>query len=490
MIADQEIRKEKNRSHWPVLFLLSLATAIELIDGTALNISLPTIASDFNINLGTASWIPMVYFLTISCLLLPFAKVIEKTGTRKVLFAGLFLFTASSYFCAISGRIELLIFFRFLQATGGAMMAAAVPAQVAIGFTPETRGRALGIIMGAGGLGLAAGPAIGGYITHFISWHWIFYINIPIGIAGMALTYFYLRPYCPIKRSNGFDYGGLLFMSLFMVSFLFLLTKGSEFGWSSPEILATTAISGLALAIFIFWERRSEDPILDMSIFTSWAFLLSAAFLLIFEIVLGGIEMVLPFYLEKVLEFTPDISGLYMLIPPMIMIIAGPAGGLLSDYEGNRAVCSISAFIGIIAFAVFLISLTSPNTIIYMVIALILFGMAIGAVASSGASRIIEHSPKGLEITGSAISNLVFYIGMSLGTALYTLVLQSGMADATTTNGNISINDVSAYAFSSSMPYIYMFSLVLLSAALLFALLVPDKTGQSKIDKIRNPPVP
>ncbi|WP_421910010.1 DHA2 family efflux MFS transporter permease subunit [Methanolacinia petrolearia] len=474
MIAEQG-EKDGRYGHWPVLFLLSLATAIELIDGTALNISLPTIASDFNINLGAASWIPMVYFLTISCLLLPFAKVSEKTGTRKILFAGLLLFTVSSYFCAISGRIELLIFFRFLQATGGAMMAAAVPAQVAIGFTPETRGRALGIIMGAGGFGLAAGPAIGGYITHFISWHWIFYINIPIGIIGMALTYFCLKPYSPAERSNGFDYSGLVFMSLFMVSFLFLLTKGSEYGWSSTETIITAAVSILALVIFIILEKRSKDPILDMSIFLSWTFLLSTAFLLVFEILLGGIELILPFYLEKVLEFTPDISGLYMLIPPMIMIIAGPAGGFLSDYEGNRMVCSISALIGIIAFVIFLISLTSPGMIIYMVIALILFGMAIGAVASFGASRIIEHSPKGLEITGSAISDLVFYIGMSLGTAIYTLILQSGMTSTIINSGKISINDVSAYAFSSAMPYIYIFSIILMAAALLFALLVPDK---------------
>jgi EmrB/QacA subfamily drug resistance transporter len=481
MNADQQYR-EKRYGHWPVLFLLSLATAIELIDGTALNISLPTIASDFNISLGTASWIPIVYFLTISCLLLPFAKIIEKTGTRKVLFAGLFLFTVSSYFCAISGSIEVLIFLRFLQATGGAMMAAAVPAQVAIGFSPETRGRALGIIMGAGGFGLAAGPAIGGYITHFISWHWIFYINIPIGIVGMALTYFCLKPYKPVNNPNGFDYGGLVFMSLFMVSFLFLLTKGSEYGWNSPEIMITAAISILALLIFAIWEKRSKDPILDMSIFLSWTFLLSTAFLLTFEIVLGGIELILPFYLEKVLEFTPDISGLYMLIPPMIMIIAGPAGGFLSDFEGNRAVCSISALIGTIAFAVFLISLTSPGMIIYMVIALILFGMAIGAVASSGASRIIEHSPKGLEITGSAISNLVFYIGMSLGSAFYTLILQAGMAGTAINSGKISINDVSAYTFSSAMPYIYTFSIILMAAALLFALLVPDKKRAAEPD--------
>lgn len=464
-----------SNSNWPVLFLLSLATAIELIDGTALNISLPTIASDFNVNLGTASWIPMVYFMTISCLLLPFAKIIESRGTKRVLFAGFLLFTIGSYLCAISGTIEFLIFFRFIQATGGAMMAAAVPAQVATGFPPDKRGRALGIIMGSGGLALAAGPALGGYITHFISWNWIFYINIPIGITGMILTCLCLGRYTRVNDSNGFDYPGLFFMSLFMTSFLFILTKVNEYGGHSPEIIITAIISAISLAIFIIWERKTEDPILDMSIFMSGAFLLSTLFLLIFEIVLGGIELVLPFYLEKVLGYTPDISGLFLLIPPMIMIIAGPAGGLLSDYEGNKMVCSVSAFTGIAAFGVFLFSLINPVQIIYMVIALILFGISIGAVASSGASRIIEHSPGGLEITGSAISNLVFYIGMGLGTALYTLILQSGMASAAMVHGKISVNEVSASAFSSAMPYIYIFSIVLLSAAFLFALLVPDK---------------
>jgi len=470
------VNQAYDKGYWPLLFLLSLATAIELIDGTALNISLPTIASDFNVSLGTASWIPMVYFMTISCLLLPFAKIIENKGTKKILFSGFLLFTAGSYLCAISGAIEMLILFRFIQATGGAMMAAAVPAQIATGFTPDKRGRALGIIMGAGGLALAAGPAVGGYITHFISWHWIFYINIPIGIVGMILTCVCLGPYTGTRDSPGFDYGGLFFMSLFMVSFLFVLTKAGEYGWNSPGIIISTAATAISLIMFIICERRAGDPILHLSIFASWTFLLSTLFLLIFEIVLGGIELILPFYLEKVLGFTPDISGLYLLIPPMIMIIAGPAGGLLSDYEGNKMVCSTSAFIGMIAFAIFLFSLTSPAQMIYMVIALILFGISIGAVASSGASRIIEHSPRGLEITGSAISNLVFYIGMSLGTALYALILQSGMSDMAGTH-KISISGVPASAFLSAMPRIYLFSILLLAAALIFALLVSDKNS-------------
>lgn len=465
----------RGKGYWPLLILLSLATAIELLDGTALNISLPTIASDFNVNLGTASWIPMVYFMTISCLLLPFAKIIETAGTRKIILSGFLLFTAGSYLCAISTSIEMLIFFRFIQATGGAMMAAAVPAQVAIGFSPEVRGRALGIIMGAGGLALAAGPALGGYITHFISWHWIFYINIPIGIVGMLMSYMYLGPHRNEKGYRNFDYPGLVFMCLFMTTFLFLLTKGTEYGWFSPGIIISFLISACAVVAFFIREKRAKEPILDISIFMSAAFVLSVLFLLIFEIVLGGIELVLPFYLEKVLGYTPDISGLYLLIPPMIMIIAGPAGGLLSDYEGNRTVCSISAFIGIISFAVFLFSLMSPHQIIYMVIALILFGIAIGAVASSGASRIIEHSPKGLEITGSAISNLVFYIGMSLGTALYTLILQSAMTGSGSVNDSLSINEVSATVFSSAMPFVYGFSMILLIAALVFALSVSDR---------------
>lgn len=462
------------KHYWPLLILLSLATAIELLDGTALNISLPTIAADFNVNLGSASWIPMAYFMTISCLLLPFAKVIERTGTRKILFLGFLLFSAGSYLCAVSWGIEMLILFRFVQATGGAMMAAAVPAQVAIGFSPEKRGRALGIIMGAGGLALAAGPAIGGYITHFISWHWIFYINLPIGLVGMAMSLIYLKPFELKGEHPPFDYGGLAFMCVFVTAFLFLLTKGSEYGWGSVLTIALALISVVSAAAFISREKSIREPILDISIFSSSAFLLSTLFLLIFEIVLGGIELVMPFYLEMVLGFTPDISGLYLLIPPMIMIIAGPAGGLLSDFEGNRMVCSISAFIGIVAFVIFLASLLAPAQIIYMIIALILFGMAIGAVASSGASRIIEHSPKGLEITGSAISNYVFYIGMSLGTAIYTLVLQSGMADQAIT-GQVSVNDLSAEIFSAAMPYVYLLSMILLIVALIFAVAVPDR---------------
>ncbi|MBP2133175.1 DHA2 family metal-tetracycline-proton antiporter-like MFS transporter [Methanomicrobium sp. W14] len=471
--------KHTLKGQWSVLLLLSIATAIELLDGTAVNISLPTMADYYSVDISTVSLIPLVYFLVISCLLLPFAKIIEKYGTRNIIGAGLFLFTASSYLCAVSPDIKLLIMFRCLQATGGAMMAAGVPAQVATGFPSEVRGKVLGVIMGAGGIALAAGPAIGGYITHFLSWHWIFYINIPIGIFGMALTMYAVED-SRIKSSlKNFDYAGVVTLCAAMTSFLVILSQGSSLGWSSPATAVLFFLFVVFAVLFAYCEKRHSDPIIDIDIFKNPGFSGSVVFLVIFEILLGGVEFILPFYLESVLGMTPDISGLYLLIPPLIMIIAGPAGGSISDYEGNRLVCSTAGFLAAVSFVILFLSLgnISANQI-YLVIGLIVFGISIGTVASSGANRIIEQCPEDHRVTGSAVSNLVFYVGMSMGTAVYTLIVQESLASEMP--GITDVNSISAGLIppgilTSAMHQIYLFSFLLAVGAMIISLLIRDR---------------
>jgi len=462
------------KGYWPVLFILSLATAIELLDGTAVNISLPTIANEFQVDIGTVSLIPLIYFLVISCLLLPFAKTIEKYGTRDIMAAGFLVFTASSYLCAISPNIWYIIFFRGLQGVGGAMMAAGIPAQVAIGFPAEVRGKVLGIIMGAGGIALAAGPAIGGYITHFLSWHWIFYINIPIGIFGFILTMYTIEDYKNPDSLKNFDYAGVITLSATMIAFLFALANGSRLGWSSPPIILLLIAFAVFLPLFLICESRHPDPIIDIGIFKAGGFLGAVIFLIIFEILLGGIEFVLPFYLENVLLLTPDISGLYLLIPPLIMIIAGPAGGLISDYEGNRIVCSIAAFLAAVSFAGLFFSLGAASQM-YLVIGLIIFGIAIGTVAGSGANRIIEHSPDDRKVTGSAVSNLVFYVGMSMGTAIYTLIVQESLSSSFSGITNAVADILSPQILTAAMSHVYIFSFIIALLALVISVMIKDR---------------
>ncbi|WOF15522.1 MFS transporter [Methanoplanus sp. FWC-SCC4] len=465
--------KNSLKGYWSVLTVLSLATAIELLDGTALNISLPTIATEFNAGLDSVSWIPLVYFLVISCLLLPFAKTAEIYGTGRIIAGGFLIFTAASYLCTISPGVWWLVLFRGIQAIGGAMMAAGVPAQVAIAFPQNVRGKALGIIMGAGGFALAAGPAIGGYITHYLSWHWIFYINIPLGLIGVILTLYLFEDQKPSGITRKFDYPGVIFLSVAMSAFLFTLTKGSALGWNSPVILLCILLFMIFAPLFFIWENRNANPIINTEIFLSWKFLGAVLFLTLFEILLGGIEFTLPFYLENITGLTPDISGLYLLIPPLIMIIAGPAGGLISDYEGNRLVCSIAALIALLSSIPFVYSLYTDT--IHLVIALIMFGAAIGIVASSGASRVIEHSPEKHKITGSAISNLVFYVGMSIGTAAYTLVLQESISLQTKNFQSTIIQSLPPIIFTNAMEMIYIFSAVLAVAALIISISVKNR---------------
>ncbi|MDD4127380.1 MAG: MFS transporter [Methanomicrobium sp.] len=279
------------------------------------------------------------------------------------------------------------------------------------------------------------------------------------------------------KNKNSFkffDYAGVVTLSITMTSFLFALSQGSTLGWNSPVIISLLVIFILFLILFIICEKRHPSPIIDINIFRTSGFFGSVLFLVVFEILLGGMEFVLPFYLENVLLLTPDISGLYLLIPPLIMIIAGPAGGAISDYERNRVVCSLAGFLAAVAFAGLFFSPGAASQI-YLVIGLIIFGISIGTVASSGANRIIEQCHDEHKVTGSAVSNLVFYVGMSIGTAIYALIVQESLSSGLSGIAQNTADIIPPVILTGAMYHIYIFSFILAIAALLVSLSVTNR---------------
>ena len=250
-----------------VLFILALSTFMASLDSTIVNISLPAIAASFGVSLSMVSWVAMSYLLVLSGLLLAFGKLGDMKGFRKIFIAGFAVFTVGSLLCGLSFSIGSLIGSRFIQGIGAAALEAIGPAMVAIYLPREIRGKALGILATVISVGIAAGPIIGGFLTQYASWHWIFFINVPIGICAVILGIRCIPVDRVPAKSGPFDYPGAIIFFFALAALLWPVDEGLTLGWTSPAILGSFGISAVLWVLFILRETRSRDPLCDFALF-------------------------------------------------------------------------------------------------------------------------------------------------------------------------------------------------------------------------------
>src|SRR4030043_636642 len=260
--------RSKSSSHqWLILILISLASFMGALDATIVNISLPTISKYFQCDIATVSWVAMAFLLILSSTLIAFGRVADIRGYKKIYIAGFATFTIGSLLCGFSSNIYLLIGFRVLQGIGAAMLQAIGGAMI-VRYLPEKyRGTAFGVLTTSAAVGLAAGTPLGGFISQFYSWHWIFFINVPVGITAIILGSTVL-PRDAGEFGNGkLDIAGAGMLLIALVSLIFFLNMGNNIGWLSWGILITIIISVAAWGGFIFYEKRAGSPLIDINLF-------------------------------------------------------------------------------------------------------------------------------------------------------------------------------------------------------------------------------
>jgi len=341
MAAETSTAVEKK---WLVLATVMLGSIMGPIDASVVNVVLPTIAEFFRTGMSTAQWVPMIYLLMISSLLLTYGRLGDIYGYRAVYLSGLGGFVVSSAICGLSGSIEMLIAARALQGITAGMMMAVAHAIVVDVFPPYERGRALGINATSIAVGLAIGPTLGGFIAAYLGWRFIFLINIPIGVAALALAAKMLpRPPDGEERAARQEIdligAGTAFVSLF--SFLFIVNR-----WQTMNTgmrISFLFLFFIALSLFIYTERRVPHPMLDLGIFRIRTFTfanLSAMLNFMSQYVLVFLT---PFYLQRALRYAPDQIGLVMVAFPLVVLMVAPFSGALSDKIGTRVLSALGA---------------------------------------------------------------------------------------------------------------------------------------------------
>jgi len=404
------------RQHRIILFAVALGTFMGPLDGSVVNIALPTISSDYKVTLATVEWVVMSYLLMTSSLLLTFGRLGDLYGHKNIYLRGFIVFTFGSLLCGVAPSILMLIIFRGVQAIGAGMMMSMGPAIVADITDPRERGRSLGVIAVAVSVALTTGPVLGGFLTSYFGWRSVFFINIPIGIAGSFLAYKVI----PVQKSNGvqpFDIPGSVMFFLALVSMLFSLSNAEKMGWNNPVIIGLLAGGIILLFIFIFFESRTPYPMLDTRLFKNRLFSMGNLSALMSFIAMNAVILIMPFYLQQVLNLSPSQAGFYLIPMPLVTMIVAPVSGIISDRTDTRYVSSLG--MAIMATGLFLLSrLKGDSDAASIVTALVLLGLGSGMFQTPNNSAVLGTVLPNRRGIASSMLAVMRNTGMVLGIAV------------------------------------------------------------------------
>jgi EmrB/QacA subfamily drug resistance transporter len=325
----------KARMLW-TFAITSIALFMVTLDNLVVTTALPVIQRELGASLQELEWTVNAYTLTFAVLLLTGAALGDRFGRRRVFVVGLGIFTVASAAAALAGSTNELIAARAVQGLGGAIVTPLTLTILSDAVPPERRGVALGAWGGIGGLAVAIGPLIGGAITEGISWQWIFWLNVPIGLLLIPVALFCLKEtFGPYGR---LDVVGLALSGIGLFGIVWGLIRGNVVGWSSPEIVVAIIGGAIVLVLFVLWELRSEAPMLPMRFFGSRAF--SAANLSSLFMFFGmfGSIFLLAQFLQTVQGYSPFSAGLRILPWTVMPIFVAPIAGALSDRIGGRPI--------------------------------------------------------------------------------------------------------------------------------------------------------
>ncbi len=387
------------------------------LDSSIVNISLPAIAQYFGVPLnGAVSWVIIAYLVTTASILLTAGRLADMIGRKAVWVGGLILFTGSSALCGLAPWLGFLITARALQGLGGALLMAVSPAMLTTAFPPQERGRALGLNAVIVALGVSVGPTLGGLITAYFSWRWIFYVNVPIGIMGLIATLRVLTE--RLRRNPGrFDPWGAILLAIGLAGLTAGLSFGQELGWSSPTLIALMVIGVAALVLLPFVEMRVPNPVIDLSLFRRRVFVSANLSLVLNFLALFAVSFMMPFYLEQLRNFPIEEAGLLLTPLPLTIACIAPLSGSLADRIGSRWLAAGGLAIACIGL-VFISQLNAQSSLFDIIWRLVLTGVGQAMFQSPNNSALLGSVPR--EQQGSAAGFLATgrTMGQSVSVAL------------------------------------------------------------------------
>jgi len=411
-----------------VLIVATMASFIFPFMGSAVNIALPSLGRELSLDAVTLGWIATAYLLSSAALLVPFGRIADIYGRRKIFTCGIVIFTISSFLSGIASSAAMLISFRVLQGIGAAMLAGTAVALLTTIFPADERGKVLGINVAATYTGLSLGPVIGGILTQHFGWRSIFLINVPLGLVVIGVVLWKLKGEWTGAKGERFDSLGSVIYSLALVALVYGFTL-------LPSMSGVWLIIGgvIGLLAFIRWEIRVKSPVLDISLFRkSRAFTFSNLAALINYSATFAVSFLISLYLQYVKGFNPETAGLILVAMPAIQAIFSPLAGRLSDRIEPRMIASAGMALTTIGLAIFVfLNEETPLELIIGNLTLIGFGFAL--FSSPNTNAVMSSAPKTAYGVASATLATMRQVGMvfSMGLAMLMFALYIGRVEIT-----------------------------------------------------------
>jgi EmrB/QacA subfamily drug resistance transporter len=452
---------------WWVMLGVSMGIFLGTIDGSIVNVSLPTLEDELPTSFATVQWVVIGYLLVITSLMLGAARLADMIGKKRVYLPGMALFTAASVLCGLAPSVGFLIAFRAVQGVGSAMMTSLGMAIITEAFPPTERGRALGISGTIVSLGISLGPTLGGLLIGTVGWRAIFLVNLPVGVLGLYLV----RRFVPDWRPPGgqrFDVAGAVIILVTLLCLALGLTFGPESGWDHPAILALLMVAAGGLVTFVAVESRLEQPMVDLRLFRDLLFSISLLTALMVFVVLAGM-FVLPFYLELVKGYEPRQTGLFLTVIPAALGLTAPVAGSLSDRYGSRGI-SLIGLVVVVLGCLSASTLTRDTSTPGYIIRLLPLGVGVGMFQSPNNSAVMGTAPRERLGVASGLLALSRTLGQSTGIPLMGAIFASRVIAVSSLGASSDVTDAPPWAIVEGIELSFLVSAVLVVMGVVLAL--------------------
>jgi EmrB/QacA subfamily drug resistance transporter len=405
---------------WYVFAGVAMGVFLSTIDGSIVNVALPTLVQELDAHLATVEWVVLAYLLALATLMLSMGRLGDMIGKKPLYVAGFVIFTLGSVLCGLAPNVYWLIGFRVVQAIGGAMIMALGMAIVTESFPPSERGRALGLTGSMVSIGIVLGPTLGGLILGALSWHWIFFVNLPVGIVGTLMVIRFVPARKPAGRQR-FDLAGAVTFFAGMLTMLLAVTIGQQVGFDDRRVLLLLAIGAAAMVGFVVLERRVSQPMLDLGMFRNRLFSINLASGLMTFVSMSGTTFLIPFFLQGVLGYEPRQVGLLLATVPLAVGVVSPLSGALSDRVGTRPITVVGLAAIMVGFYT-LSTVTVQMTALGYVLRFLPVGIGLGTFQSPNNSAVMGAVPRERLGVASGLLSITRIVGQTTGIAVLSAV--------------------------------------------------------------------
>ncbi|MBB1158730.1 MULTISPECIES: MFS transporter [Amycolatopsis] len=410
------------RGRFGVLAILCSSILVVAMDNTIVNVALPVIRTDLDASINGLQWTIDSYTLVIACFLMLAGATGDRLGRKRTFLAGLVLFGLGSLLCSVAPSIGWLVAARIVQALGGAMLNPVAMSIITNVFTdPGERARAIGVWGSIVGISLGVGPVLGGVLTESIGWRAIFWVNVPVVVAAIALTVRYV-PESRAPHPRRPDPVGQVLVVLLLGSAVTAAIEGQRLGWGSPAILGLTGLGVLALTALIRWELRRREPLVELRFFRSAPFSSATISAVCGLAAFGTFLFLSPLYLQDVRGLSALQSGLMLLPAAVAVTIAAPLSGRLVANRGAR-IPLLTAGISMTVVAVLLTTASAATPLWVLAIAYGVFGLGFGLLNPPITNAAVSGMPRSQAGVAAAVASTSRQVGQTLGVAIAGTIL-------------------------------------------------------------------